>query len=964
VYTQAWGGNAMLTLSPPLYEASVNVQATTTFYLEAITTPDCPSLPRTPFIVNVVPMELGQITDLPNEVGRCGQGSVQFSISGASLGAGAVLRLYTSTVGASISEASAAPYTLSAPFISTTTTFYVGLANPLYNCESARRPLVARVWPTPPRPIAAETSVCANRSVALTLSLEGNGGSGLALYLYTQSTAQEPMSVISGVPFIFRTPSISTSTTYWAAASPGKGCESERVPISIQAASTGAASFTEEVVNAGCGQNRGLIKILPSTAGQWRFELYTQSSGGAPIATVAAAPYHLQTPAISGPTTFYAAQLDPATGCESARRMVVVTQSEAIPSVPLAQNQTFCLSQGDFSISLSAQMGSIAGREIRVYTTPSGGAPIATLDTPPYEIGLSPRLGVTTYYLSAAKGDCESPRTAVIATVNAAPPKPSIKIQSSCGPGNASLALSLDRLSGQNVGVRLYTSEQSVSPLLSDFTLPFEFALNITTSVTYFVAAELENGGCASERVAVPFLVTPPAPPAVRNVIRNNCGHTDFDIQLDYAFGAEALELYAQPSGGAPIKTFAPPTQVLKTDVLQANTTLFLAQKIGGCLSPRVAINLNLQNGPHLRLLGVTRESCAGLGSIRVAATEGSGNYTYRLSNGQTNTSGVFENLPIGRYSVFLEDPEFPACTSKIDNIEIEPSAIGTLLTPVMIEDESALLQWNPIPGAQGFRLGYRKVGSVGPYQLSPTLSSSEFQFRFTDLEPETEYEAVLFATCFQDRQLPTAKVTFRTLPLAKEGFCSIPVNLRVTPISSTSVELRWSPNEGSARCYILMVGPLDTPRQDWPRYTVAHPNYKFLVENLTPGRRYGFAIATNCTECEPSSGIRTPYSPTVIFTSAANKDKLDIEPSEALSLSLYPNPNNGVFELDIQNAFAQELTLSVLDLQGKTIWQEQKIANGNFLKETIALEHLPAGVYVLEVQSGQQRQRVKFIRR
>lgn len=967
VYNQPSGGNAILTLSPPLFEAPVNVSSNVTFYLEAITTADCPSSSRTPFVVTVVPTELGRVTGLPTEIGRCGQGGIQFSVNTGSLGAGNVLRLYTApTLSSAVSEASVAPYILSTPFITTATTFYVGVANSVHNCEGVRTPVVAKIFSAPPLPVAQEVTICANRSVTLTINLESNSGATLALNLYTQTNAQDPVSVVSGSPFTFRTPSISTSTTYWAAASPGKGCESERVPITIQVAEGGALpSFTEEIVNAGCGQNRATIKIIPATAGLWQFRLYTQSSGGTAVATASTAPYQLQTPVISTQTTFYISQLDPVSSCESTRRMVVATQSDAIPAIPIAQNQSFCLREAGASITLTAQMGSVAGREIRVYTAPTGGAPIATLDTPPYRTRLDASVGTTTYYFSAANGDCESRRTPVIASVNVAPPKPTVQINPTCAPGNIAFTVLLDTPSPQGIAVQLYTAEQSASPFLTAPSSPYEFTVNVTTTVTYFVRATQGNSVCVSEMAQVPMIIAPVPPPVVRNVIRNNCGPTDFDIQVSYALGAEALELYTQPTGGAPIKTFAPPTEILKTDVLQTNTTLFLAHRLGACVAPRVAVNLNLQNGPGLTLLSVMRESCFALGSIRVAAAGGSGNYTYRLSNGQSNASGIFENLTPGEYSVFLQDPQFPTCTSKIDNIKVEPFSAATLLTPILIEGENALFQWNPITGAQSFTLGYRKVGARTPYQFSPNLSPNEFQFRFTDLEPETQYEVALFVNCLGGKQIPAANTVFKTLPVAREGFCSIPVNLKIAALTPTSVELRWSPNEGSARCYILMVGSFDTPTQNWQRYSVPHPAYKLLIENLDPNKRYGFAVATNCTECEPSSGIRTPYSPIVIF-STANNNKSSGEVKEnldALSLSLYPNPNNGIFEVVMPNILAAEVTLSVFDLQGKTVWQEQKIANSNFLKETITLENLPAGIYIFEAQSGERRQRVKFIR-
>ncbi|MDW8157388.1 MAG: T9SS type A sorting domain-containing protein, partial [Bacteroidia bacterium] len=230
----------------------------------------------------------------------------------------------------------------------------------------------------------------------------------------------------------------------------------------------------------------------------------------------------------------------------------------------------------------------------------------------------------------------------------------------------------------------------------------------------------------------------------------------------------------------------------------------------------------------------------------------------------------------------------------------------------------------------------------------------------------ETEYQAALFINCADGRRIAVANTTFRTRPIVKEGFCAIPTNLRILPLSTSSVELRWNPNEGNARCYIIMAGPLDIPSQNWQRYIVPHPNYKLVLQNLTPQRRYGFAIATNCTECEASTGVRTPYSPIVIFMTANNtREVAEVKQKscEFLNFSLWPNPNKGNFEIAVEGSISGKLVLKVIDLQGKVLWQEQKVVETSYFVQQVELDELLPGMYIFEIHADGHTRRLKFIR-
>jgi hypothetical protein len=83
---------------------------------------------------------------------------------------------------------------------------------------------------------------------------------------------------------------------------------------------------------------------------------------------------------------------------------------------------------------------------------------------------------------------------------------------------------------------------------------------------------------------------------------------------------------------------------------------------------------------------------------------------------------------------------------------------------------------------------------------------------------------------------------------------------------------------------------------------------------------------------------------------------------SDIGELTLYPNPNEGLFELSYVNYNIAPAKISVFDIVGKKIADlTMDDANGRQKKE-LDLRTAPAGVYFLRVESGNASTTMKFI--
>ncbi len=89
------------------------------------------------------------------------------------------------------------------------------------------------------------------------------------------------------------------------------------------------------------------------------------------------------------------------------------------------------------------------------------------------------------------------------------------------------------------------------------------------------------------------------------------------------------------------------------------------------------------------------------------------------------------------------------------------------------------------------------------------------------------------------------------------------------------------------------------------------------------------------------------------VLDKAAPKNMKELEPVE---LSYFPNPNNGRFTLKLKLESAAPLQLSIVDISGRVIHEEEvKTFDGNYTRE-FDLSDKGEGIYLLQVRQGESR--------
>ncbi|KAK7896301.1 hypothetical protein WMY93_021626 [Mugilogobius chulae] len=149
---------------------------------------------------------------------------------------------------------------------------------------------------------------------------------------------------------------------------------------------------------------------------------------------------------------------------------------------------------------------------------------------------------------------------------------------------------------------------------------------------------------------------------------------------------------------------------------------------------------------------------------------------------------------PGAEYSITINpifgDIEGPVTTSKAKTLE--SSAVQSLKVSA-VTTSSAVVSWNSVPGATGYRLAWGPtpefIGRDRPRQLA--LNGSTTEFHLKSVAHDTEYVLTLYVL-FGSVVGPGISATFRTSPL---GYVS---NFKVVSYTSRSIDLEWSPIVGA----------------------------------------------------------------------------------------------------------------------------------------------------------------------
>jgi hypothetical protein len=114
-------------------------------------------------------------------------------------------------------------------------------------------------------------------------------------------------------------------------------------------------------------------------------------------------------------------------------------------------------------------------------------------------------------------------------------------------------------------------------------------------------------------------------------------------------------------------------------------------------------------------------------------------------------------------------------------------------------------------------------------------------------------------------------------------------------------------------------------------------------IQPVTIGS-FGAGVALTATF---TAGIQGVYS-------FARQQSLTTDSFELNEIGIYPNPNNGAFNVQF-TPYSEKVNVTVFDLRGRVIYDKQ-FSNSGLFDETIQLNNVESGMYLVKIQDGSRK--------
>ncbi|MBI1835730.1 MAG: T9SS type A sorting domain-containing protein [Flavobacteriia bacterium] len=134
---------------------------------------------------------------------------------------------------------------------------------------------------------------------------------------------------------------------------------------------------------------------------------------------------------------------------------------------------------------------------------------------------------------------------------------------------------------------------------------------------------------------------------------------------------------------------------------------------------------------------------------------------------------------------------------------------------------------------------------------------------------------------------------------------------------------------------------------------------YSSQTEGETTGQFRVKRVGGSNVEAFPSDFgryYRTDFS--VGFTLDLNEKNLDHE------IKVFPNPNNGIFNIEINGFIENEANLEVFDIMGRKILTQSMNATALFAESEVDITNAPSGAYIVKITTGESVYTKQFIKR
>ena len=170
---------------------------------------------------------------------------------------------------------------------------------------------------------------------------------------------------------------------------------------------------------------------------------------------------------------------------------------------------------------------------------------------------------------------------------------------------------------------------------------------------------------------------------------------------------------------------------------------------------------------------------------------------------------------------------------------------------------------------------------------------------------------------------------------------CEIPGGLYADGITTNDAVLHWDAVDGADQYRVTLQNLATGLIKTKGFYT----NMVEITDKLTPLTEYGFRVKTVCYD---DLGVISAPSPWYYFMTLGR-----IGENEDASVMLYPNPSNGVFNLNVNGYADNQFELNVSNSMGQIVYTKSITVNNADYNEQINLMNVAPGMYQISLKNN-----------
>jgi hypothetical protein len=464
----------------------------------------------------------------------------------------------------------------------------------------------------------------------------------------------------------------------------------------------------------------------------------------------------------------------------------------------------------------------------------------------------------------------------------------------------------------------------------------------------------IEDAVCGVSEAQIPVIVTPRSTAtATLGGDFNVCAGQNASLPVELS-GQAPWSLSYSVNGGAPITvngiTDSPYRIQLPANAAGQITVSLVEVSDSRVCSQGVArgqATVAVSETPSLRLTLRESVDCIRRTGLLQVAVEGGNGYAFSINGGAfENTTGIFENLAPGVYTIAARN-EVCFTTAQFEVQDLR----AVTITSLNATENSAFVAWQSVNGASSYNLRYRAVGATSWQTINGIGGVTQ---TVTGLNSNTEYEFSVQAVCATGGAGGFSEPrAVRTLPSS----CPRPQTPFTIQSTPTSVTVRWEAVP-AALCYALSYRAVG--ESNWIDVLIpGTSNTSYQINNLVTGRNYEVYIRSVCGSCSLTGGNLSLPSNTLTFTPQAAR--LEVSAYEG-GMTVYPNPGKGVFQLKYTAANETSGAIALLDLSGRRLLEQAVtlVAGENEISFEVPQQY--KGVYLLKLQTPADERVTKLI--